>query len=104
MGVVACCLIGIVLCKAEPPAGEHVEPREIVLNKRELAVVDLVLKDARKRGFKIRDQQLIMTDEGSSYEILLTKDPKDPKWAGGDGIAWKVQKNALRLSEPIFQK
>jgi hypothetical protein len=107
-GTTAICLLTLALVThaavtARANSSES-ERGKLVLNKVQLACVAAVLRDMQKRNFAITGQQMIIRDEKTFYEVLVTKDPIDFAVAGGEGVAWKVNKKDLAVSQPIFQR
>jgi uncharacterized protein (UPF0303 family) len=66
--------------------------KEIRLNKHQLACLAVVIAELQRRHWPFRAYQVVIRDEGSSYEIGFMEEPLDMTQTGGDGMSWKVRK------------
>jgi hypothetical protein len=82
---------------AAPHRDTDANERKIILNKYQVAAVELVLREMKRIGYSARGLQMHLEDRGSYFTVAFWEDPQDMAVAGGDGIEWRVSKRGTKI-------
>jgi hypothetical protein len=90
---------------AEPTTNLPVAFKETILNQEELACIDRVLREMKRRHFPFEHLQLVIRSDRDYYSLLFVKDAtkSDPN-ENDTAVAWHVYKKDHKVEGPIFQK
>lgn len=79
--------------------------KETILDARELACVDRVLKEMNKRKLPFNRLQMVIRNAGDIYSVLFVENATNPTANENDrAIEWHVRKSDLKVEGPIFQR
>ena len=94
--VLSCCILQSQQCNADRKDTDT-NAKEVTLNKHQLACLAVTIAEMQRRHWSFRAYQVVIRDEGSSYDIAFMEDPLNMTQTGGDGMAWKVRKRDLKI-------
>jgi hypothetical protein len=77
---------------------EAKEDTLLLLNRHQLAALDVAIREMHKSGRSFHGQQARIEDQGKNFHVTFMDDPIDMRVAGSqNGITWEIRKDDLKV-------